>query len=248
MSNSLHFMLDGKKVAFTKGETILQAATNAGHYIPHLCFHPDFTPHGSCRLCVVNIKGKTVSSCTQPAEDKLDVRSDVPELQHARLRLIQLLFAEGNHFCPSCEVSGNCQLQALAYDLGMTHYHYDPFSPIRQQDGSHPDLFIDQDRCIFCDLCGRASRELDHKSLYALAGRGNNTHLIFRSESGKLGDTIASASDRAAHICPVGCILPKTGNYPNIVGDRLYDQATIHTIGNHRLDEQANAGKDDAHD
>ena len=237
MSSGLTFNLDGQAVTFSKGDTILRAAHKAGLYIPHLCFHPEFKAHGSCRLCVVNVKGKTVAACTQPAEDKLEVSSDIPELRQARLRLIQLLFAEGNHYCPSCEASGNCQLQALAYDLGMTHYHFDPFSPVRQQDGSHPQLFIDQDRCIQCDLCGRASEEQDNKSVYLLAGRGQDTHLAFRSQSGELGGTEASRSDRAAHVCPVGCILPKEGNYPDIAGERLYDRIPIHTQGNHRRDD-----------
>lgn len=215
----------------------MQAAKAAGQYIPHLCFHSDFSPHGSCRLCIVDVKGKTVASCTQLAEKNQIVSSNTPDLQHSRLRLIQLLFAEGNHYCPSCEVSGNCQLQALAYDLGMTHYHYDPFMPVREQDGSHTDLFIDQDRCIFCDLCGRASSSEDHKSLYALSGRGQNTKLIFRTKSGRLGDTNAALQDRASHICPVGCILPKAGNYQDSVGKRLYDKIPIHQIGNHRPDE-----------
>ena len=243
MNSDLTFNLDGQAVSFTRGETIMQAAQRTGIYIPHLCFHPDFTAHGSCRLCVVSVKGKTVSACTQPAEANTEVSSDTPELKHARLRLIQLLFAEGNHYCPSCEASGNCQLQALAYDLDMTHYHYDPFSPIRDQDGSHKELFIDQDRCIQCDLCGRASAQADHKGIYLLSGRGGHTHLAFRSDNGQLGSTQASLSDRASHICPVGCILPKAGNYPDIVGDRLYDNLPIHVQGNHRQDEGGRDGE-----
>ena len=238
MSNDLQFSLDGVSVCFEKGETIMQAAQRAGIYLPHLCFHPDFSAHGSCRVCIVHIQGKTVAACTQPAESNQVVQSNTPELQKARLRLIQLLFAEGNHYCPTCETSGNCQLQALAYDLGMTHYHYDPFMPERQTDGSHPDLFIDRDRCIQCDLCGRASAEYDGKAIYTLSGRGQNTQLVFRSPSGLLGDTNASADDRAAHICPVGCILPKTGNYQEPIGTRLYDHHPIHDIGNLRKEER----------
>lgn len=243
MTDELNFLLDGVEIPFHKGQTIMQAATAAGAYIPHLCFHPDLAPHGSCRLCIVDVNGKTVSSCTQPAEDRQEVHSNIPELQQARLRLIQLLFAEGNHFCPSCEVSGNCQLQALAYDLGMTHYHYAPFSAVRAQDGSHPELFIDRDRCILCDLCGRASCSSDNKNVYALSGRGEQTHLIFRSNSGNLADTAASVNDHAAHICPVGCILPKQGNYMQTIGNRLYDNAPIHKVGNHRMDDSTSANK-----
>ncbi|RLU01540.1 2Fe-2S iron-sulfur cluster-binding protein [Ketobacter sp.] len=237
MSDQPQFQLDGQPIPFQPGDTIMQAAHRAGVYIPHLCFHPQFRPHGSCRLCVVNMQGKTVSACTQPASIDLEVHSETTELRQSRLRLIQLLFAEGNHFCPSCETSGNCQLQALAYDLGMTHYHYDPFYPTRIPDGSHPELFIDRDRCIQCDLCGRASEQADHKAIYLLAGRGQHTHVAFRSDDGELGSTQAQAEDRASHVCPVGCILPKSGNYPDIAGARLYDQIPIHAQGNHRRDD-----------
>ena len=103
MSNDLQFSLDGVSVCFEKGETIMQAAQRAGIYLPHLCFHPDFSAHGSCRVCIVHLQGKTVAACTQPAESNQVVQSNTPELQKARLRLIQLLFAEGNHYCPNYE-------------------------------------------------------------------------------------------------------------------------------------------------
>jgi [NiFe] hydrogenase diaphorase moiety small subunit len=233
-----HFTLDGTVIPFTKGDTIMVAAQNAGVYIPHLCYHSGLPAHGSCRLCIVSIKGKIVSACTQPAEHQQEISSQTDAIGQSRLRLIQLLFAEGNHFCPSCEVSGNCQLQALAYDLGMTHYEYQPFAAVRQQDGSHAELFIDQDRCIFCDLCGRASTTLDNKSAFGLSGRGSNTHLFFRSSSGDLADTSVTEQDHAAHICPVGCILPKHGNYRDAIGSRLYDTNNIHSIGNLRQDSK----------
>ena len=66
MSDS--FQLDGKNVPFEPGQTVMQAALAAGHYIPHLCYHPEFKPHGSCKLCTVKINGRTTASCTMPAE------------------------------------------------------------------------------------------------------------------------------------------------------------------------------------
>lgn len=241
MSNSNRFYLDGKPIEFKPGDTIMAAAHNAGVYIPHLCFHPDLAAHGSCRLCMVSVNGALVAACAYPAENALNVESNTKTINKKRLRLIQLLFAEGNHYCPSCEASGNCQLQALAYDLGMTHYEYEPLYPKRIQDGSHDDLFIDEDRCIFCELCNRASVELDHKDCFAISGRGKNTQLVFKSDSGLLGDTLLIQNDHAAHICPVGCILPKKGNYQASIGNRLYDSAPIHLIGNLRADH-INAG------
>ncbi len=76
-----------------------------------------------------------------------------------RKTLLQMLFVEGNHFCPSCEKSGNCLLQATAYEMGMEGPHFEEFYPDRAVDASHPDLLLDFNRCILCGLCVRASHD-----------------------------------------------------------------------------------------
>ena len=232
------FWLDHIAVPFQQGQTIMDAAIAAGHYIPHLCYHPGLTPHGSCRACIVELDGKIRAACTTPAQDGMRVTFASDALHKQRRQIVELLFAEGNHLCPSCEVSGNCQLQALAYDLGMTHYEFAPLYPQRQTDGSHPAIFVDQDRCIFCELCTRSAQQQDHKNLFGLGGRSNTTYLFAHSDSGNLGDTALTATDHAAHICPVGCLLPREGNYTIPIGERLYDTQPIHIRGNHRSDEQ----------
>ncbi len=113
------FTLDDEEVEFGPGDTILQAATRAGHYIPHLCWHPDFHPQGSCRLCTVKVNGRSGAACTVHAASGQEVQSNTDELNAQRKTLLQMLFVEGNHFCPSCEKSGNCLLQATAYQMGM---------------------------------------------------------------------------------------------------------------------------------
>lgn len=102
--------IDGKPVEFVEGQTIMEAAAAAGVYIPHLCHHPDFTPHGSCKLCTVKVNGRNCSACTFPAAEGQEVLNETDELREERRMITQMLFVEGNHFCPSCEKSGNCQL------------------------------------------------------------------------------------------------------------------------------------------
>jgi [NiFe] hydrogenase diaphorase moiety small subunit len=218
-----HFSLDGKKVPFQAGDTILQAATRAHHYIPHLCWHPDFPAHGSCRLCGVKINGHVASACTVPAAADLEIESNTDELNAQRRMLLQMLFIEGNHFCPSCEKSGNCLLQATAYAMGMEAPHFEEFYPDRPVDASHPDILLDFNRCILCALCVRASRDVDGKSVFAIGGRGISTRLLVNSESGALVDTGMTLQDRAAAICPVGVILPKRRGFAIPVGQRRFD-------------------------
>ncbi|UCV06982.1 2Fe-2S iron-sulfur cluster-binding protein [Dechloromonas denitrificans] len=221
------FTLDGKTIYFEEGQTIMQAATKAGVFIPHLCYHPEFKPHGSCKLCTVKVNGRQTASCTMRAIAGMVVESDTPEINDERRTLTQMLFVEGNHFCPSCEKSGNCQLQATAYHLGMMSPHFDHFFPDRPVDASHPEVLLDFNRCILCSLCVRASRDVDGKNVFALSGRGIDTHLIVNAKSGQLADTNFTLHDKAAQVCPVGVILKKREGFAVPIGERSYDKQPI---------------------
>lgn len=224
------FTLDGHEVPFEPGQTLLQAAAAARLYIPHLCYHPEFAPHGSCRVCVVKANGRWVASCTTPAAEGDVVESGTPELTEHRQSLIQLLFTEGNHFCPSCEQSGACKLQAVGYELGVVSPHYPPLYPDRPLDASHPEVLLDFNRCILCELCVRASAEVDRKYVFALSGRGITKHLIVNAESGRLADTDLALTDKAMEVCPVGVILHKRRGFAVPIGQRRYDQQPISEV------------------
>jgi len=227
MSETATFLLDGEPVPFAPGQTVIQAALSAGRYIPHLCYHPEFKPHGSCKVCTVKVNGRTAASCTLPAQSGLVVESDTDEINDLRRTLVQMLFAEGNHFCPSCEKSGNCTLQALGYDLGVMTAGFRHFFPDRPVDASHPDVLLDFNRCILCELCVRASCEVDHKCVFALSGRGLSKHLVVNAESGLLADTDIALSDKALEVCPVGVILKKRVGFAQPIGQRRYDPQPI---------------------
>jgi [NiFe] hydrogenase diaphorase moiety small subunit len=155
------------------------------------------------------------------------VESETDEINNERRMLIQMLLVEGNHFCPSCEKSGNCKLQALGYALEVMTPHFAHFYPSRPVDASHPDMLLDFNRCILCELCIRASAEVDKKNVFALSGRGLKKHLIVNAESGRLADTHFTPADKAAQVCPVGVILPKRRGFAVPIGSRTYDQQPI---------------------
>ncbi len=234
------FVIDGKTIPFEDGQTIMQAASAAGVYITHLCHNPQFTPHGSCKLCTVNVNGRNCSACTFPASEGQNVTNISKELNEDREKITQMLFVEGNHFCPSCEKTGNCQLQAVAYHLNMTDNHFPHFFENREVDASHPDVMIDHNRCIFCTLCVRASEQVDGKNVFAISGRGIDKRLVVNSPSGLLKDSALDVSDCAAHICPTGAILIKRTGYSVPIGQRIYDHAHIDAV--------ALASEGEAHD
>ncbi len=229
------FILDDKPVPFRNGQTIIQAAMNAGIYIPHLCFHPEFRPHGSCRVCIVKVDGRYVSACTTPAVEGAQVLNIDDEVQLQRKQIVELMFIEGNHVCPSCEKSGACALQALARFCNMLTPTYSFQFPNRCVDASHDEFMLEYNRCILCGLCVQVSTEVDNKSVFIISGRGHQAHLAINATSGLLGDSEFAKTDRAASVCPVGVILPKHKGFSKPIGQRNFDIKPLHKI---QSDEQ----------
>jgi len=220
------FTIDGKKLQAEPGQTILQAADEAGIYIPRLCNLKGVTPFGSCRVCTVMVNGRPQSACTQPVGEGIVVENDTAALNQHRRNLVEMLFVEGNHFCMFCEKSGNCELQALAYRLGILAPKYPYMFPKRELDASHPDIYIDRDRCVLCGRCVLASQEVDGKGVFQFVGRGPHKKIAVNAEK-DLSGTNVSAADKAAEVCPVGCLMRKRVGYAVPVGQRKYDAKPI---------------------
>ena len=228
MSEPVRFMLDGKEIEAEPGMTILEAAEAAGVYIPRLCHMEGLEPYGGCRVCTVKVNGRPTSSCTQPVEGGIAVESETEEITRWRKTVVEMLFVEGNHFCMFCEKSGNCELQAVAYRLGIATPRFDYMWPKREVDASHPDILLDHNRCIRCARCVRASRDLDGKSVFGFAGRGASRRLVVNANA-RLVDSDLDAAEAAVDVCPVGAILRKRTAFRTPLGKRAYDSEPIGT-------------------
>jgi [NiFe] hydrogenase diaphorase moiety small subunit len=156
----------------------------------------------------------------------MTVENNTAELNDDRRTLIELMFVEGNHFCPSCEMSGACELQAMAYRLGLDAPTLPYQWAAKEVDASHPDYYLDRNRCILCGLCVHASREIDEKTVFGFEGRGIHTRLALDTTAG-LGATTFAVGDKAAAVCPVACIVRKDGAYAVPHGQRRFDHTPI---------------------
>jgi [NiFe] hydrogenase diaphorase moiety small subunit len=226
MSESITFTIDGVEVKAKQGETIIEAADKAGIYIPRLCYMKELIPHGSCRVCTVMVNGRPQAACTQPAVQGIVVENNTPAMQKHRRNLIDMLFVEGNHFCMFCEKSGNCELQAMAYRFGIPAPKYPYMFPDKNIDASHPDIFIDRNRCILCGRCVSASRDVDGKTAFEFNGRGPHKRIAVNADA-NLGDTNAEVTDKAISVCPVGALMKKRIGYAVPIGSRKYDTKPI---------------------
>ncbi|RKY24631.1 MAG: NADP oxidoreductase [Planctomycetota bacterium] len=226
MSDTITITIDGVKVSAAPGQTIMQAADAAGVYIPRLCAMDDVSPHGSCRVCTVMVNGRAQSACTQPVADGMVIENDTEAITAMRRDIVDMLFVEGNHFCMFCEKSGDCELQAMAYRLGIAAPKYPYQFPDRTVDASHPDIFIDRNRCILCGRCVQVSRDLDGKCVFEFVGRGSDKRVAVNADA-RLGDTDVAVTDKALDVCPVGALLKKRTAYATPVGQRKYDHEPI---------------------
>lgn len=226
MSNKVVFILDGEVIEGEPGQTILEAAESAGKYIPRLCAHKELEPFGGCRVCTVIVNGRPQAACTQPIAEGIMVENNSPKVQKLRTDIIEMLFVEGNHYCMFCEKSGNCELQALAYRFGITAPKYPYFFQDFELDASHPDIFLDRNRCVLCARCVRASRDIDGKNIFQFVGRGPHKRIAVNADAG-LGKTDADVLDKAISVCPVGAILKKRQGFSIPIGKRAFDHKPI---------------------
>jgi [NiFe] hydrogenase diaphorase moiety small subunit len=224
--DKLTIIIDSKEVEAKASQTIMESAMASGVYIPHLCYQQELAPGGHCRVCTVMVNGRPQSACTHPVAEGLVIDNDTPELLEERRRIIEMLFVEGNHFCPFCEKQGDCELQALAYRFGMIAPTLPYLHRKIEVDATHPDIFIDRNRCVLCGRCVRASRDLDGKSVFGFEGRGPQTSIALNTKA-KLSDTQLDAADKAASICPTGSIVVKRVGYATPYGKRKFDKEPI---------------------
>ena len=207
--------IDGKTIEAQDGTTVLKAAEEAGLYIPTLCNHPQLTPYGGCRLCMVDVEGaRTLQpSCTLPASNGMVVNTHTDKVLNARKFVLTLIFSERNHFCMYCPVSdGDCELQNRAYDEEMTHWDLQPNWQPFEVDASHPFIILDNNRCILCRRCTRACGELVGNFTLGFEERGANS-LLVADYNVPLGESTCISCGTCVQICPTGALIDRQSAY-----------------------------------
>lgn len=223
--SDIHFTIDGKPCVARPGQTIVEAALANGVWIPVLCRFEGLKPAGSCRICTVRVAGRFMAACTQPVTEGMAVENEVADLEDMRKALVEMLFVEGNHFCPSCEKSGNCELQALGYRYRLTAPRFPYLWPGRAIDAGSPFLMLEHNRCIQCRCCVQAVKAKDGRKVFAAVERGGRVSI---EVDGKLAAKLSEEEARKAmELCPVGAIIKKRTGFAVPIGKRKYDHAPI---------------------
>ncbi len=225
MSEIVKFSIDGKSCEAEKGVNIVDAAKANGIYIPTLCHLEGVKPAGSCRICNVKINGRFMTACTTDIADGMVIESNTPDIIELRKIIVETLFVSGNHFCPACEKSGSCELQALGYRFQMMVPRFPYEFEEKEVDAKSPKIYIDRNRCILCKRCVRTIKTKDGKSIFAIKGRGYKAMINIDHE---LADKMTDEEAREAmEHCPVGSILKKERGYVDPIGQRKFDLKPI---------------------
>lgn len=204
--------INDQDVSAREDETILEIARENSVFIPTLCHLEGLSTVGSCRLCLVEIKGsnKLHPACVTQVQEGMEVYTDTERLQKYRRMIIELLFTEGNHICAVCVVNGRCDLQAMAQKLGVDHSLFDYRSPRKPVDASHYRFGVDHNRCILCTRCVRVCDEIEGAHTWDIKGRGIDSHVITDLDTPWGESETCTSCGKCIQVCPTGALFKKS--------------------------------------
>jgi iron-only hydrogenase group A len=187
---------------------ILDAAKKAGIAIPTLCFLEGFEPLGACRVCLVEVEGaKTLAAaCSFPVGEGMKIHTNTKRVREARRTVVELLLSEHDGNCQTCERNEDCELQRLAYELGIRTLRYEGEKTRAMIDRSTSALVRDNAKCIKCRRCVTACTQVQGVGALFPQRRGFAT-VIGPAFTLGLADVSCIQCGQCAAVCPVGAIV-----------------------------------------
>ncbi len=207
----LEIELDGKLMEVAEGSTIMDAANQAGTYVPHFCYHRKLSIAANCRMCLVQVEKapKPLPACATPVTNGMKVWTHSDGAVNAQKGVMEFLLINHPLDCPICDQGGECQLQDLAVGYGASGSRYEEDKRVVANKNLGPLISTDMTRCIHCTRCVRFGQEIAGIMELGMIGRGEHSEIITF-----VGKTVDSElSGNAIDLCPVGALTSKPFRY-----------------------------------
>lgn len=214
---SVNIVIDGIKVNVEEGTTILNAAKSVGIEIPTLCYLEELEIVSSCRICVVDVAGwdTPTTACSTLVFEGMEVDTMSERVVEYRRELLRLYLDNHPNDCLTCQKSGECELQDLAYEYGVKFEDHDKkrrdFKQAKFSDTSSPYILRDESKCILCGRCVRTCAKVD-RDVLSFANRGFDTR-ISADANESLEESTCVSCNRCVAVCPVGALLDRRAQH-----------------------------------
>ena len=229
MQEVITIHINDKEYKVKPNQTIMQAADSLGFHIPRLCYHPKLSIEGACRVCIVEVEGMKsyVASCSFPINDGIKIRTNTTELRRARRDIVELILDNHPNDCHICERDGNCELQHLAYAMGIRKKHFEGQKKHYDLDISSPSVVRDPNKCILCGRCVRMCSEIQGVNAIDYAYRGFGT-VVMPAYNQPFGESVCSHCGQCINVCPTAAFTEK--NYTQELFEKLDDKSIIKVV------------------
>ena len=219
-----YMTINNQKVAFDDEKNVLSVIRKAGINLPTFCYHSELSTYGACRMCVVeDDRGKIFASCSEVPRDGMVIYTNTPKLQHHRKMILELMLSAHCRECTTCKKNGDCTLQNLAKQLGVSYIRFENNKPQIPIDESSDCIVIDKNKCILCGDCVRTCEEIQGLGILDFAYRGSKMQVMPAFDR-KMAETACVGCGQCRVVCPTGAITIKHNIHP--VWEALADKNT----------------------